>query len=200
MDGLKHPVGEQTPNVYWRRRVAVLAVIVLLGLLLWWIIGVVTEGSAEPSASTSPETSVSPSTSAAASSGDVPDCAAEDLTIATGPENLIFAGDEKPTFTVAVTSAATQTCIVDPAKDSKVVVTSGDETWFDSTTCDDYTVFDSEKFVIEPGASHDLTASWNKGRGEAGCATDLQDGQKGYYWIAAQVQGVSGDKLQFQLG
>jgi hypothetical protein len=199
MDGLKHPVGEQPPNVYWRRRVAVVAGIIVLGLLVWWILGALTSGTQEPGGGTTPDPTVSATTSPAAAADPGRDCAAEDFSVVTGPRDAEFTGDDLPTFTVTVISTAETPCVVDPATAAKIVVTSGDNTWFDSSTCTDYAAFDAEKFVLEAEATYDLTTTWNRGRDDAGCSSEPAEKQEGYYWIVATVQGVSADKIQFRL-
>lgn len=200
MDGLKHPVGEQTPNVYWRRRVSVIVLIILLGLLVWWVVGALTNDTADPGGSTSPEPTISTSTSPTAAADPSRPCVDADITVTSGPKDGVFSASEPPTFTVTVKSVADSTCIVDPTKDSKIVITSGDEKWFDSATCTDYNVYDAEKFIIEPGAKKELTASWNLGRDAAGCPSDEKPAaDKGFYWFTATVQGVAADKLQFEV-
>ena len=198
MDGIRHPVGEQPTNVYWKRRLAVVIAIIVLGLLVWWAISALTSSNTPAGTPTAdPSVSASPSTSAAADPGR--DCTAEDFTVATGPENANFKGDKVPTFTVTVKSTADTPCMVDPTKASKIVVKSGTELWFDSSKCTDYAVYDAQKFLLEAGASHELTATWNRGRDQAGCSAELVDADTGYYWVTATVQGVSASKLQFQL-
>lgn len=199
MDGLKHPVGEHTANVYWRRRVSVIAAVVLFGLLVWWIVGALTADSAEPGGGSSPEPTASVSTSPTAAADPGRPCSDVDITVATGPKDAVFTASKTPTFKVTVKSVADTTCVVDPGKDSKIVIASGSDTWFDSSTCEGYSVYDAEKFLIEPGDKHTLTATWNTGRGETGCPGGDPTRHAGFYWITATVQDVSADKLQFEV-
>jgi len=196
-------VGEQPANVYWKRRIAVVAAIVVFALLLWWLISAMTGGSGTPATppanTTSPDPTVTSSTDAASMADPSRPCTADDITVVTTSPTT-FTGNKLPTFKVTVTSTGTSACVVDPAKDAKTVVISGKETWFDSSTCKDFVVFDAEKFVIEPKGSKELTSGWNRGRGEKACSTEAQPAHKGSYWVTATVQGVPADKVQFALG
>jgi len=196
MDGLKHPVGEQTPNVYWRRRVAVIAAIIVLGLLVWWVLGALTAGPATPGASNSPGATTSPSPTESTAADPGRDCTAEDVKVAAvAPETI--AASKAPTFTVTVTSTASSPCIVDPTKGSKIVVRSGDDQWFDSSKCTDYTTFDAEPFLLDAEGEHELTTSWNYGRDDAGCSADLQEADAGTYKVKATVSGVAAKEATF---
>ena len=198
MDGIRHPVGEQPTNVYWKRRLAVVIAVIVVGLLVWWAISALTSSNAPSTPpTTAPTVSTSPSTSAVADPGR--DCTAEEFTVASGPANANFAGDTVPTFMVTVTSTAASPCMVDPTTASKIVVKSGNDVWFDSSKCTTYAVYNAEKFLLDTGAKRDLTATWNRGRDTAGCSTELVAADTGYYWIATTVQGVSAENLQFQL-
>jgi len=200
VDGLRHPVGDQPSNVYWKRRLAVLAGVVVAVLLVWWIFSSLTGGSSTPGTSKSPAPTVSPSTSPTSTLALDRPCTDADVEVTTGPKDAKFTGDAAPTFDVTVTSVGSSACMVDPKAKSTIVIASGKETWFDSSTCKDYAVFDAEKFLIQPGDKHGLTASWNRGRGDKGCSTKLQPATKGYYWVTTTVGGVSADKVQFSIG
>ena len=205
MDGLTHPVGDQPPEVYWKRRLAVIVGIVVLALLAWWLFSALAGGSKDPGSTpnSTPGTtnsagatvSASPSVSADPSRA----CTDADITVVT-TSAATFTGDTLPTFKVTVTSKASSPCVVDPTVNSKIVIVSGSDTWFDSSTCAGYNVYNAEKFVIEPAATHDLTAGWNRGRGAAGCSTDAQPADTGSYWVTATVQGITAAKVQFALG
>jgi len=200
VDGLRHPVGDQPSNVYWKRRVAVLAGVVVAVLLVWWILSSLTGGSASPGTAKSPGPTVSPSTSPSSTLALDRACTDADVEVTTGPKDAGFGTNEMPTFDVTVTSVGSSACMVDPKATSTIVIASGNDTWFDSSTCKDYAVFDAEKFLIQPGDKHELTASWNRGRGDKGCSADLQPATKGYFWVTTTVGGVSADKLQFHIG
>ena len=203
MDGLTHPVGDQPPEVYWKRRLAVIVAVVVLALLLWWLISAMTGGSGTPATTPGASNSANPTSTSSTSPATVADpsrpCTDADVTVVAGPQNAAFKGDKRPTFKITVTSKGPSACMVDPTTNSKIVIKSGDEKWFDSSTCKDYATFDAEKFLLQPGDVKDLSTTWNRGRDDKGCSADLQTAHPGYYWITATVQGLAADKLQFQL-
>lgn len=199
MDGIRHPVGDQPATVYWKRRLAVVIAIVVLGLLVWWVISALTTSS-DPGTTPNPGSTVTTSPTTSPTTDLSRACGAEDITVATGPADGKFTGDSLPTFTVTVTGIGDSPCIVDPTSGSKIVIKSGSDTWFDSSKCTgDYTTFDSEPFLIQPSETHDLTTTWNRGRDDAGCSPDPAKKVTGFYWATATVGGVTADKIQFQI-
>jgi len=199
MDGLKHPVGEQPSNIYWRRRVFVIVAIVVLALFLWWAISALTSNSGTPSptpsGTSSPQSTLSTSPTASADPGRT--CTGEDYTVAANVAAEVSAS-KKVAFTVTVKSKADSPCIIDPAKDSKLTVRSGSDAWFDSSDCPaDFKLFDAEAFLIEAGKSHDLKTSWNYGRDEKGCLDKLQAADSGTYKATVTVAGVKADEATF---
>jgi hypothetical protein len=188
-----------------KRRLAVIVGIVVLALLVCWLFGALTGGSKTPGSTpgTTPGATTSPGSTLSAAPTVSADpsrpCTDADITVVT-TSAATFTGDTLPTFKVTVTSKASSPCVVDPTVDSKILIVSGSDTWFDSSTCAGYNVYNAEKFVIEPAATHDLATGWNRGRDAAGCSTDAQPADTGSYWVTATVQGITAEKVQFALG
>jgi len=197
MDGLKHPVGEQPSTVYWRRRVAVIAGIVVLGLLVWWILSSL-GGSTSPGASNSPDSTITTSAGPTDNADPSQACTGNDYTVVTDVPAEV-SGSNKVAFTVTVKSTADSPCIIDPTKDSKLTVRSGDDAWFDSSACTDFALFDAEAFMIEAGKTRDLTTSWNYGRDEKGCLADLQAATDGTFKATVTVAGVKAKESTFHV-
>src|SRR4051794_17967273 len=102
MDGIRHPVGDQPTNVYWKRRLAVVIAIVVLALLVWWIFSALgSSDSPSSTPTTDPTTSTSPSTSASADLDRA--CTSDDLKLMTEPTSASFPADTEPTFSVTAT-------------------------------------------------------------------------------------------------
>lgn len=199
MDGLKHPVGEQPANIYWRRRLFVIIAIVVVALFLWWAISALSSSPGAKTPTTTPDptnsVSTSPTSSAAADPGRT--CTGDDYTVATDVPAEVSAS-KKVTFTVTVTSTADSPCIIDPTKDSKLTVRSGSDAWFDSSDCPaDFALFDAEAFLIEAGKTHDLKTSWNYGRDDQGCLDKLQAAKSGTYKATVTVAGVKAEEATF---
>lgn len=201
MDGLKHPVGEQPANIYWRRRVFVIVAIVVVALFLWWAISALTSSSGSPantpSVTSSPDSTASTSPTATAAADPGRTCTGDDYTVATTVSDSVSSSKKVP-FTVTVTSTADSPCIIDPTADSKLTVRSGNDQWFDSSDCpSSFSLFDSEAFLIEAGKSHDLKTTWNYGRDDKGCSDKLQPAKSGTYKATLTVAGVKGDEVTF---
>jgi hypothetical protein len=204
MDGLKHPVGEQPANIYWRRRLFLIIAIVVLALFLWWAISALTSSKGtpthSPSGASSPETTVSTSPTSTAAADPGRTCTGDDYTVATAIAADVPASKKAP-FTVTVTSTADSPCIIDPTADSKLTVRSGNDQWFDSSDCpSSFALFDAEAFLIEAGKSHDLKTTWNYGRDDKGCVDKLQTAKAGTYKATITVAGVKGDEVTFRVG
>lgn len=195
MDGLKHPVGEQPANIYWRRRVFVIVAIVVFALFLWWAISALSSGSPGTAPTSSPESTVTNSPTVSADPGRP--CTGDDYTVATTVPVEVSAS-EKVAFTVTVTSTSDSPCKLDPTADSKLAVRSGNDAWFDSADCPaDFALFDSEAFIIEPAKTRDLTTTWNYGRDDKGCVAELQKAKAGTYKATVTVAGVKADEATF---
>lgn len=205
MDGLRHPVGEEPTNVYWVRRAGVIAAVVIFGLLLWWLISAFggsgdgnTPGGS-PSVESTADSTTSPEPTAAQDPARA--CTEADLAVTT-TSPLTFSGSSPAEFTVSVTLASGNPCTVDPTTDgSALLITSGDDAWFDSSACEAYAVYgeDAQPFIMQEGADKKLTATWNFGRGEAACSGGAQDAQPGFYWVTASVQGAQAERVQFEV-
>lgn len=199
MDGLTHPVGDQPAAVYWKRRAFVVAGIVVVALFLWWAISSVGGGDPQtPGAGSSPDPSVSSSPDASVAADPSRACTDTDFIAAAAVPNQV-SGSKKLTVTVTLTSTADSPCIVDVSKKSKLIIKSGKDTWFDSTTCEGYVTFKAEPFMLDAGAEHELKTTWNYGRDAKGCEPDKVTAKSGFYWAHATVAGVSAEKKQFQV-
>jgi hypothetical protein len=200
MDGLRHPVGEQPSNVYWKRRVFVLVAIVVVALFLWWAISSLGSGSTSPGATNSPNPSVSPSNSPSVSADPSRACTGEDYMVTTSVAAEVSAS-KAASFTVTVSSTSDSPCVIDPTKDSKLTVRSGNDAWFDSSDCPaDFVLFDAQAFVMEPAKTHDLKTSWNYGRDAKGCVAELQQAKSGTYKATVTVAGVKAAEATFHVG
>ncbi|MGC4175522.1 hypothetical protein [Demequina sp.] len=195
MDGIRHPVGNQPANIYWRRRVFVVVAIVVLALFVWWVISMLSGGSSDPK--TTPEVTTSPTVTTSAAPDLDRACTGNDYTVVVDVPAEV-SGSKKVSFTATVTSTADTPCIIDPTVDSKLTVRSGSDAWFDSSDCPaDFALFDSEKFMLDSGKTRDLKTSWNYGRDEKGCVADLQTAKSGTYKATVTVAGVKADESTF---
>jgi predicted component of type VI protein secretion system len=195
MDGLKHPVGDQPANIYWRRRMFVIVAIVVFALFLWWAISSLSSDSPGASPTSSPESTVSTSPTVNADPGRP--CTGDDYTVVAAVPAEVSAS-KKVSVTVTVASASDSACKLDPTTGSKLTVRSGNDAWFDSADCPaEFALFDSEAFILEPAKTRDLTTTWNYGRDAKGCLAELQTAKDGTYKATVTVAGVKADEATF---
>ena len=120
-----HPVGELAPSVYWRRRLLLLATVLLAGVSVYAVFfrgdgggGPSTAGTFSPSGqhssaaaqtSSQPASSSSdPSTTAAPAA-----CRSSQLTIAAASSASAYPAGAKPTVAIVVTNKGPQPCVQD---------------------------------------------------------------------------------------
>jgi len=197
MDGLRAPVGEQPAKVYWvRRLVVVLIVVAFLLAAVWWLASVFGDAA---QTGASPTATPSPTVSESVSEDPARACTGSDISVVT-TSPLSFEGSDPPAaFTVTVELTSDSPCAVDPNVDSKVVIKSGEEVWFDTSECPDYPPFGSQaqRFVLQD-EPRELTTRWNFGRGDDACFGEPK-ATKGYFWVIATVQGVEAEPVQFEV-
>lgn len=195
MDGFREPVGAQPASVYWRRRFAVVIVIVALGALLWAVFSALgSDGGAgaepEPTVSTSPSPSVTPDLARA--------CTGADVELVAEPTKAQFASGTAATFKVTATVVGDLPCTLDPTSgESSLAITSGDDAIFSSTACDSPMVLGDKALLLQAGDVKDFEVSWNGGRDTAGCAAETAEAKPGYYWATVTVAGIPAEKVQF---
>jgi len=120
-----HPVGDLAPSVYWRRRVMLLATVVLAGVSCYAIFfrggggstpagggGFAASGGSRPASSSSaPSDSASPDS--ASSAPVVPPCPMSQLAIAAATSASGYPAGAKPTVAIVVTNKGPAPCVQD---------------------------------------------------------------------------------------
>lgn len=210
MSTLLHPVGPHRPAVYWRRRVVLLLAVVAVVAVLWTLLGGGAEAGQdgqEGAGATSSDTAASDTTasdttaSGTASSGGVgAACSPEDLSVTVSTDATAYGPDDVPRFVVAVASSATAPCTVDvgAADAVELVVTSGSDRIWSSADCRDSAPGDP--VPLAPGATEDISVSWQRLRSTPDCADDLPDVRPGTYQVTPVVGGEAGEPAVFTLG
>jgi hypothetical protein len=137
MSTLLHPVGPESPAVYWRRRAVVVAIAIALIIVVVMIVKAAVGGGSDKEASTPPKGEPLPSlSSSGAPAAQVPDCTRTDIDVEAAATDSTFASPAKPTFTVSVRNKGAVKCVIDPAA-VHIHVTSGSDRIFDSDdNCD----------------------------------------------------------------
>ncbi|TQL41956.1 hypothetical protein FB562_2543 [Homoserinimonas aerilata] len=141
MSTFRNPVGPQSPQVYWRRRLllglGILVVIIVVVLII------VRPGSGDDTPKTdasnsqSPDASTTPSTQPSEqvqSEGD--DCKTSSLKLEAVTDKDVYGGGEQPQISMTVTNVGAVACMLNAGSTQQVLtITSGEETYWSSTDC-----------------------------------------------------------------
>ncbi|MDM7855250.1 hypothetical protein [Cellulomonas alba] len=211
--GVVRPSGPLPSRVYWRRRLVVLGVPVLvLALLVWLVAGRgSSDAKADPGAASSPHPSTtahastsggsrpSSSPTPTATAGGVTDCGAAALAVTVVPGATRYAAGVSPAFTVTITNVGTQACLVDAGDAHRaVVVSSGKDRVWSSQDCSRSTTA-SRVLLLPPGGKDAQRVVWNRVRTAAGCPANLPAPKVGSYKVAFTVGGATAKAAKFRL-
>ncbi|MDR0365642.1 MAG: hypothetical protein LBH68_02250, partial [Bifidobacteriaceae bacterium] len=223
MNRLIHPVGPEPAAVYWRRRAAVLAGIVVVLVVLVMVIKALAPSSTK---SDTPKPSTKPTASATATAAAVRECTKEDLTgaktmlqVEEGPVATadVFLTSTKPEFpesepvvlNAKVGNVSSSKCTIrNNAHNVSLNVVSGDkerneaDRIFDSSDCATKVEKDAGDLItLEPGKTTVIPVSWEPVRSQQGCRdTDAKPSRSknATYRAMVTVVGVDSDETSFR--
>ena len=154
MSTLRHPVGPQPPQVYWRRRALVIGVLLAVVLVVVLIVarpGSGDEGggaaaTATPTATPAAESSAPPATAPAAdateaagapaASGDAPACSPGQIVLEPVSDKSAYGPGELPQISMTITNSGRDDCSIDlGSAHQELVVSSGDDRYWSSKDC-----------------------------------------------------------------
>lgn len=204
MDGLRNPVGDEPPEVYWKRRLVVVIGIVILGLVIWFVFSKVFGGSDEGATpGSSPEPTAGVTTSGAPADSDASGaqaCGSDDLAVTTVANPAAVATESPVKFDVSVAYDGTSTCLLDTgAEGTELLITSGSDRIFSSADCPDDATIPSTQLLLEEGAKETLSVTWNGQRSLPECATVTAVPGAGTYNATLTLQGVTSEPAVFNL-
>lgn len=198
MDGLRNPVGDQPPTVYWRRRLIVLGAAIALVLLLWFLISATLAGG-EDEPDPAPGTSESPQAGAVDTSDPSRPCTADDVKVTSVATPDTVTVGSMPAFDVAVEHTGEYACSLSSNADgTALVVRSGNDVYFDSAWCTETPVFTDADWVLQPGDREALQANWTGQRYSESCEPGA-NAPAGTFKAAIAVAGIRADEATFQM-
>jgi hypothetical protein len=208
MEGLRHPVGELPPDVYWRRRVTILAFAVLAILVIFFLLKAAfasDDQTTKPGPSSTSSgipsglPSASPNSSVSTSPGDIRACGTGDLSIDLAPTTRDFAGPALPSFNATVTQTGLTSCVVDTtATGSELLVTSGSDRIWSSKDCLSGAL-PLQQVVLAPDESRVIQVNWSRIRSNESCAANLPSPRAGTYHAVLTLAGVDSSTTTFTL-
>jgi len=176
MSTLRHPVGPQPPQVYWRRRLVVglglLAVIVIIILI------VVRPGTGDPAtdpgAEAGPEVSetTAPGEGQPSASSPAP-CTPGQVEVTPVTDSNSYGPEQQPLLSLTLLNTGAAPCTMEAGSDvQEYVITSGPDRIWASTDCQDPGV--AAPVVLEPGEEVSTTPfPWSRTRSSPGdCDAD----------------------------
>jgi hypothetical protein len=186
MSSLLSPIGPRPARVYWIRRLAVLAVPLIV------IIAVAVScsgGGGSPSAGSSGPSSSSPP------SGNATVCAAGDLSAVLTTSETVYDTGQSPVFTGKLTNTSTAACkLTTSPSDEDWTVTSGADRFWTTAGCPRSDLASTK--TLAAGASREVTITWDGRRLEPGCAPG-DPAAPGTYHLHAKLDGVSAEQVTF---
>lgn len=214
-----HPVGPQTPGVYWVRRI--LAILVILALVLglrWLLTGRSTSSdtaapgassspsagpttpapSSSPSASPTTSTSASPSTKPSASATGVAACADSDITVTASTDAASYSVGATPRLRMRIQNTSAKDCKRDVgAAVNELLISSGDTRVWSSDDCN--TGGSAQIVTLKPDQSYSVSVTWLGRLSQKGCPADQPLAQKGTYKLVGRNGDVSSAGAVFSL-
>ena len=189
------PVGPLPASTYWRRRVALLILAVLLLLLGLRACDSDDDGGELRSAQASPSATPSPSPSPASASPAAspvpavpPACGDAALQVTVTADATAYKAGAAPRFTLAVTNTGTQSCrrALGPGA-VELRVFSGEDRIWSSDDCQKGT--GQGILTLAPDEARQLTVQWPGKRTKPGCKSG-ETAQPGTYRVTARVGDI----------
>ncbi len=201
MEGFRKPVGDEPPEVYWRRRITVLVVGVALILLVWFLVSATLAGGGddEPGVGTSPDPAVTTDAASNDASGPERPCTAEDVTVTTAVSPASVNVGSSAAFDVSIEHTGSSACSLSSDGDgTSLAVLSGADVYYNSAWCTDTAVFGSTNWVLQPGDKEALQTTWSGQRYSEACEPGA-NGAAGTYRAAISVSGIAAAEASFPL-
>jgi hypothetical protein len=190
MSWILEPRGPLPANVYHVRRLVTVAILAGALVGIGGIAGALFGGA----------TGANPTATPGSPSGAIPECDPTTVTITAVTDHASYGEDEKPKFSMTITNNSDVTCTVQAGTDKqKYVVTSGNDTIWDSTACPYTTV----PFVQEFQPKESITTNpleWGVARSD-NCenGTPAVGGGASYQLTVHLGDIVSAESAQFLL-
>lgn len=205
MEGVRRPVGDLPPEVYWRRRIVVLGVLVLVIVVLYFLItaprGGDNPGEGQSAASATVSPSASPTLGVLGAADPNRPCEEGDVAITATPNPFSVAPGSLPVFDVKIEMTGITPCkLAITNANSELHITSGSDRIFSSLDCPNDATINERELILQPDAPDEMfQLTWNRQRSAPECATVTATPRPGYYKAAVTLQGITAEAVQFEL-
>ncbi|PKQ27323.1 MAG: hypothetical protein CVT64_02545 [Actinobacteria bacterium HGW-Actinobacteria-4] len=199
MQGLRQPVGDQPPEVYWKRRGILLGLIVLVFLVVWFL-STSPSGETDDPSSPAPTTSPAPDLTTSPVAGASRACGPEDVEFTTVANPRDFAGGALPNFDVDIEHVGDTPCHLDTASEgTELLIMSGSDRIWSSADCPVDTPINARQFLMQPGAAEEFQVTWPRTRSSVGCNPVSATPLPGTYRATLTIQGIPSAEAVFTL-
>jgi hypothetical protein len=167
MSTFRNPVGPQSPQVYWRRRLLVglglLAVVVVVLLIVFRPAGAANDEK-EPTADDAATSTTEPADEAAQEEGAA--CNPENVEVTAVTDKTEYASGQQPMISMSIVNNGSVACLMNVGTDQQLfTITSGAETYWESTDCQ--TAPAEQQVALEPGVAQATTPiPWDRTRSD----------------------------------
>lgn len=203
MGSLLHPTGSESPQVYWRRRVVVVVLPLVLVVALIWAVWPKNEPPAQPPTATPSVSAVVEASSSASaavtavSASPSPSgpqaCVAPDLKVTLAGYQKVKQGSNQP-FKVSIGNAGTAACILSvTAKTFTLTVTSGTDRIWSTADCAKWVP--TKKQTLKPQGNYEFDITWELVRSKAKCKTGTAPVKAGTYVAKASLSSAEDARL-----
>jgi len=168
MSTFRNPVGPQSANVYWRRRLFVggglLLVVIIILLIVFSPKGGDADNTADEKTPTAPVSSAAPIDDA-----DPSACNPETITLEAVTDADSYQAGVQPLISMKITNLGTNACTINAGTDAQVyTITSGPDAIWNSVDCQTAPV--ENPITIEPGVDNAMSTTpfaWDRTRSAA---------------------------------
>ena len=196
------PIGPESPGVYWVRRAALLAIVLLLVFGLIWVFRAITgspstqapivEPAVAVSESVDPEAVLTPVTT------DPVNCLDSAILVEATTDSSTYRVGKKPVLTLTIENTGSIACLRDvgPKANELEVKSGGYHAW----SSDDCSPSKKKKIVaLEPGDMVASTIEWNGQLSEPGCPEIDEVAKVGRYEVIGRNADVFSEATPFAL-
>ena len=209
MSSLTHPVGPEWPEVYWRRRLSLVVLLVVLVALAAFALSRVgghdaaaapPSGDRDRTASDAGDTDGADDAAPAAPAeqAEAEPCAPESVQVVATADAGSYPAGTTPQLGATVRNTGEQACVVDLGEPGvTLLVVSGSDRIWSSDDCQQEAA--PAPVTVEPAGEQSVAVAWPRQRSAEGCPSDLAEPRPGTYQLTATVAGTTSAVVSFGL-
>lgn len=209
MSTVLHPVGDQSPGVYWVRRLVVLLVVLalLLGIRFLLFRGdgtstatpePSTSPTSQPSSTPEPTTSSTPSEQPSPTATGVPACKDSQITVTASTDAATYTVGSTPRLRMRIQNTSDTACRRDiGAAQNELLITSGSARVWSSDDCNPGGT--AQVVTLKPEQSYSVSVTWLGRLSAKGCPADQPLAEAGTYKLTGRNGDVTSEPAVFSL-